>query len=186
MTDTIKALLRAVGTVALFYCLMTPARAEPGPIGKWLMSEPLTLWDHGIMNIERDAKQAAENIKETDGRWVAWARYNWDNNEIDITLFVVGFNDAITHETCNDTRRSFLASLLNAYGLYSEEKAAELAYQAIGWWFSHKGFKSKSRDEKLEEKLARIVFVAVRLRKDNGGITCRDRITTFDAPSKPH
>lgn len=185
MMEANKSLLRTAGAAAILFCLIAPVRAEPGPVGKWLMSEPLTLWDHGMMNMERDAKQAAENIKKTDGRWIAWARYNWDNNEIEITLFVIGFNGAVTHETCNDTRRSFLAALLNAYELYSEEKARELAHQAIGWWFSHKGFASKSRDEKLEEKLARIVFVAVRLREDNGGITCRDRITTFDAPSKP-
>ena len=186
MMETGRVLLRAVGTVALLCCLMTPARAEPGPVGKWLMSEPLTLWDHGMMNMERDAKQAAENIKKADGRWIAWARYSWDNNEIEISLIVLGFNNAISHDTCNDTRRSFIAELISAYGLYSEEKAGELAHPAIGWWFSHKGFKSNSRDEKLEEKLARIIFVAVRLQNDDGGITCRDRITAFDAPSKPH
>ena len=186
MIETCRVFLRRAGAIAILCCLIIPARAEPGPVGKWLMSEPLTLWDYGMMNIERDAKQAAENIKKTGGRWIAWVRYSWDNNEIDITLFVVDFKGTITHETCNDTRRSFLAELLNAYGLYSEEKAGELAHQAISWWFSHKGFESKSRDEKLEENLARIVFVAVRLRKDNSGITCRDRITPFDAPSKPH
>ena len=69
---------------------------------------------------------------------------------------------------------------------YSEEKAGELAHGAIGWWFRHKGFERKSRDEELEEKLARIIFVAVRLKNNDGGITCRDRITAFDAPSKPH
>ena len=186
MMETSRALLRAVGMVVLLCCLMTPARAEPGPVGKWLMNEPLTLWDHGMMNMDRDAEQAAEDIKKTDGRWRAWARYDWDNNEIEVALDVAGFDGTATHDTCNDTRRSFLAALLGAYDLYSEEKAGELAHQAIGWWFAHRGFQSNSRDEKLEAKLARIVFVAVRLQARDGGITCRDRITTFDAPSKPH
>ena len=99
---------------------------------------------------------------------------------------VFGFNGAATHDTCNDTRRSFLAALMNAHKAYNEEKARELAHSAIGWWFQHKGFERKSRDEKLEEKLARIVFVTVHLYPADGGITCRDRITTFEAPSKPH
>ena len=178
--------MHAVGAVALLCCLMTPARAEPGPVGQWLMNDPLTLWDLGMMNMDRDAEQAAEFIQTSDSGWIAWARYDWDNNEIEVTLGVVGFDGTATHDTCNDTRRSFLAALLGAYDLYSEKKAGELAHQAIGWWFSHKGFERKSRDEKLEEKLARIVFVAVRLGAPDGGITCRDRITMFDAPSKPH
>ena len=186
MMETGRALVRTIGTVALLCCLMTPAQAEPGPVGNWLMNEPLTLWDFGMMNMERDAKQAAEHIKTSDSGWTAWAQYSWDNNEIEIRLIVFGFNGAISHATCNETRRSFLAALLGAYGMYSEKKAGELAHQAIGWWFHHKGFERKSRDEKLEEKLARIVFVAVRLYVPDGGITCRDRITTSDAPSKPH
>ncbi len=186
MTETGRALQRAVGTVALLFCLMTPARAEPGPVGKWLMNEPLTLWDHGMMSMDRDAEQAAEDIKKNDGRWIAWARYDWDNNEIEVTLDVAGLDGTATHDTCNDTRRAFLAKLLGAYDLYSEEKAGELAHKAIGWWFAHWGFQSNSRDEELEEKLARIVFVVVRLQALDGRITCRDRITVFDAPSKPH
>ncbi len=185
MMENSRALVRAVGTVALLCCLMTPARAEPGPIGKWLMSEPLTLWDHGMMNLEQDADRAVEYVKLGDGNWIAWTRYDWDNNEIEVALSVIGYAGTATHDTCNDTRRSFIAALINAYGMYSEKRAGELAHRAIGWWFAHNGFAKESRDEKLEEKLARIVFVVVRLQTHDGGITCRDRITTFHAPSKP-
>ena len=117
MMETSRALLRAVSTVALLCCLMTPARAEPGPIGNWLMSEPLTLWDHGMMNMEREAKQTAAEIKTSDTGWIALVRYDWDNNEIGINLIVVGFIGAISHEACNEVRRSFLAKFLGAYGL---------------------------------------------------------------------
>ncbi len=185
MTEANGALVRAVAALAVLCGLMSAVRAEPGPVGRWLMNEPVTLWDLGLMNMEQDAEQAAEHIKTSDDGWIAWARYNWDNNEIEIRLIAVGFNGAISHETCNDTRRAFLAALISAYGMYNEKKAGELAHQAIGWWFSHKGFESKSRDEKLEEKLARIIFVEVRLHNNDGGVSCRDRITTFHAPSKP-
>ena len=61
----------------------------------------------------------------------------------------------------------------------------ELAHIVIGGWFSHNGFQRTNRDEELEEKLARIIYVKVTLRNADGGIECRERIMTFDAPSKP-
>ena len=116
---------------------------------------------------------------------------SWDNNEIEIEVALSVYRlcngAAYLTTTCNETRRSFLAALLGAYGMYSEKKAGELAHQAIGWWFASQRLRAQeSRDEKLEEKLARIVFVAVTAATSHdGGITCRDRITTFHAPSKP-
>ncbi|MCY4595525.1 MAG: hypothetical protein OXC19_12115 [Bryobacterales bacterium] len=185
MTETSRALLRAVGTVALLCCLMTPVRAEPGPVGKWLMTEPLTLWDHGMMNMERDAKQAAERIKTGGDQWAAWALYDWDNNEIEINLINLDFHGAISHETCNETRRSFMTTLFKLYGTTDKKAVTEFMHTRVNWWFSHEGFTNKSRDAKLGEKLTRIIFVAVRLQNDDGGIMCRDRVTTLDAPSKP-
>ena len=60
--------------------------------------------------------------------------------------------------------------------------------QRIDGWFSHYGFVLKNRDEELAEKMSRIIFVKVGLlNKDEykGEFSCRDRIMTFDAPSKP-
>ena len=31
--------------------LGTPLRAEPGPIGEWLMDQPVSLWDMGMTRI---------------------------------------------------------------------------------------------------------------------------------------
>ena len=40
--------------------LATQPQAEPGPIGRWLMSEPLTLWDIGMIRAEEEASRAAK------------------------------------------------------------------------------------------------------------------------------
>ena len=64
MMETGRALVRTIGTVALLCCLMTPAQAEPGPVGNWLMNEPLTLWDFGMMNMERDAKRGSRTHQD--------------------------------------------------------------------------------------------------------------------------
>ena len=45
---------------------ITLARAEPGPIGQWLMDEPVSLWDWGMRNTREAAVLAAEAV-ETEG-----------------------------------------------------------------------------------------------------------------------
>ena len=39
--------------------LGTPLRAEPGPIGEWLMDQPVSLWDMGMTRIRQDAQRAS-------------------------------------------------------------------------------------------------------------------------------
>ena len=39
--------------------LAMPSIAEPGPIGRWLMGEPLSLWDKGMFEANEAARRAA-------------------------------------------------------------------------------------------------------------------------------
>ena len=164
-----------------------PSRAEPDPIGRWLMSEPLTLWDIGLIRMEEKARTAAERVgKDVTKRGSAGVGYNWDNNEIDINVYMMGFNGDVTHESCNKIRRDFIR-LLIGISIKSEEKrvAAWLPLQ-ISSWFSHFGFKDPGRDKKLGEKMARTIFVNMNLWGEDSDISCRARIITSDAPSKPY
>ena len=53
-------------TMALIVLAM-PVRAEPGPIGNWLMNEPVTLWDWGMMRMKEAAQEAADHATLNDG-----------------------------------------------------------------------------------------------------------------------
>ena len=66
-----------------------------------------------------------------------------------------------------------------------QEQSRVRVLHTIDQWFSHYGYRDKRRDEELAEKLARIVFVRVNLWGKGGTVTCRDRILTSDASSKP-
>ena len=180
---------RLVLLMVALIALAMSARAEPGPIGQWLMRQPFTLWDIGMMRAGEAADEAAD-IANHLGITYGWVQYNWDNNEINI---VVNIRPAVeieqpplTHDLCNDTRREVIGALSWA-GMWDEEFTREEMHRRIGEWFSHYGFQEGDRDEQLPEKLARIIFVAVTMfgKNDSDGITCRDRIMTFDAPSKP-
>ena len=187
-----RAILRVASIVsvmsgpALLVALAMPSHAEPGPIGQWLMNEPLTLWDRGMMRAQEEADTAGKRIAKKAGAiGLAFASYNWDNNEIEIKFTLIGFQSDVSHENCNKMRRSFIGAFPGILIKGNEKLVTQLLTDQISGWFSHVGFQRKIRDEKLGEKLARIIFVRVNLLGKNGSITCRERIMTFDAPSQP-
>ena len=153
-----RALLVAAALLGL---VAMPAHTEPGPIGAWLMKEPLTLWDIGMIRAGDKAEKAGKSVGAHRGSAsYGWADYNWDNNEIDLEMSILGFTDTLSHENCNEIRRYFIMSMAPGSGsLNADETSKSLLYDNIGEWFSHRGFKKETRDDDLAEKLARIIFV---------------------------
>ena len=172
------------GAVALWTAL--PSYAEPGPIGRWLMSEPVSLWDWGLLEAGKEVDQAAEYVAGHFGqRAHGWVRYNWKNNEIDLRVTIRAYDGDISHEICNKVRRAFIGALAYTFSLVNEDLVRDLLRENIDSWFSHNGYRNAERDKELGEKMSRIIFVKVFLANNNGIITCRERIMVFDAPSKP-
>ena len=184
----------------------TPLGAEPGPVGQWLMNEPVTLWDRGMDAINEAVGQAVEDtLYETD-----FAVYDWDNNEITIAINATVEKDFISHDICNTLRRAAIGAIAgigwdwdkrdytqsefpSGYGgegqpPVSEWLVAKRIPQQVSDWFSHSGYFRSDRDRELGEKMARTIFVQFNLKsekQENNGISCRDRITSLDSPSKP-
>ena len=171
-------------------------RAEPDPVGKWLMNEPLTLFDWGLYRADRQAELAANWI----GEWFdlnysgASVDYNWDLNEIHITLFATQQTDILIGH-CDLYRKLFIKYLVTPIYWTPEEIAgieftSSDIYERLDEWFSHDGFKQLSRPEDLGEKLARIVWVGVDIISNFDStskiekINCKERITVFEAPYK--
>lgn len=98
---------------ALAVMLAGPVGAEPGPIGRWLMDQPVTLWDRGMDRALMEAKEAAKHTGPRPPRTVreGHAYYDWNANEIVLRMDVFGEAGADTHERCNELRRRFLSAL---------------------------------------------------------------------------
>lgn len=175
------------------------AKAAPGPIGQWLMDQPVTLWDRGMDAMDDEAKSLYDIDSDewlvggTVKLFLAGAHYHWDNNEIQIGTWFRGVEDEIfiDHNWCNYVRHRVIERVLGiATRSGMDEAAAEIwtdaATEIIADWFSHAGFQNTDRDKVLGAKMARIIFVQVGISADFGsGIQCRDRIMSLDAPSKP-
>ena len=189
-------LLRTIIAAAVLAALAGVATAEPGPIGQWLMNQPVTLWDRGMDRALKEAEEAARRTGPRPPRTVRVgnAYYDWNTNEITLQMNVIGEAGAGTHERCNELRHRFVAAL--AYGIPTASDGSVISLGAEGkkWltekidgWFSHHGYRVRSRDGKLGEKLARIVFVEVLILDAYAKrtIECRARIFESEAASKP-
>lgn len=184
-----------IAAAVLTGMLAGSAGAEPGPIGQWLMGTPVTLWDRGMDAASSAARKAAHStaMKAIVPIPLVSVTYDWAENEINIRVQAV-FSDEgpWTHDRCNAARRTFLRHLGD--GGTTEDDGSEAFDEtlkkwlrsAISGWFSHYGYQSKGRDQKLTEKLARIMFVEVGLHGVRGGISCRARILEVRAASKPY
>ena len=190
-------ILPAVALAAARLVLPGPARAEFNPAVRWLMNQPVSLWDRGMERMEKGAKRAANDLRrlydsELFGRLgaknggkltsIGSSHLNWKGNEILIQIDIPGFSFAALqsskpsgHKICNTVRQFFLSIL--TFGQWhhrsrrpapSPEKAAKQAHSTIAFWFSHVGYKSQSRDEGLEANLAQILFVEASVGGDLG------------------
>ena len=186
--------LSAMGVPGLIVALAPPSLSEPNSVARSLMRTPVTLWDKGMMEARKAAGGAAERIAGRDRSSArGGARYDWHTNEIDIYLEVTGYRGDRSHENCNDMRRRFIGQLAGHVDPPQKPPEAELLGR-IRAWFSHVGYRDRSHDEKLAEKLARMVFVSVILFGEVVenpfdalvySVICRARILRYHAPSQP-
>ena len=134
-----------VATLAASAPMMaSSAGAKPGPIGKWLMEQPLTLWDIGMIRARDEAAQAIKYVgqhRSTEGRTSGSAHYRWDNNEVEIVMHIFDYNDIPSHENCNMVRR-YAIGYLGPMDIENAETARTLLHMRIEEWFSHAGSKN--------------------------------------------
>ena len=82
--------------------LAMPVRAEPGPIGNWLMNEPVSLWDRGMDRASEAARIAADHIYADNVAVSAWSHYEWNDNEITLHMVAWDLKYELGHSQCND------------------------------------------------------------------------------------
>ena len=172
--------------------LATQSHAESEPVSQWLMDQPVSRWDMGMMRADQSVQRVVDRMKgEIYSDSFGHVVYREDGNEIDIWVHTAGFWGNPTHETCNEFRNMFL-SFLGFYNLgETEERKREYLYQTIDSWFFPMGYQKAKRDDDFPEKLAQMIFVtmrveqSMRIAKTPPEIECRDRITVFKAPSQP-
>ena len=189
-----RAVLRVACILGASVIYSGQLAAEPGKVVNWLMNEPLTLWDMGMIRIEQAAEKASAqmNLEYED---VA-VHYLWDKNEIIVSFFGRFAEGHATHDKCNEVRRSIIGDMtklnIKFISRLSDSMLQRLLTGSVNEWFSHKHFRTEGRDKKLGEKMSNKIYIEVMLLSAPGpkgivesAIRCNGKILSLDAPSQP-
>ena len=153
-------MLRAL-SIAVLVTLATSAQAEQRDVLRRLMAEPVTLFDWGMAQLERDIERAAKHtLPERPGLSVpkTGTIYRWRDRRVILYVSRVVPSTERTPEACRATFRDIVASLT---------ETSPGGPDAAGWYLHHafqtKGHFWTSRFEDVGGKLLQVVELEVSL-----------------------
>ena len=129
----------------VFLLLLFPllAIADPGPATRWLINEPASLMDIGILRAELWFRHvdpiivaSYKNTRDSKFRVESYVRYEYEDDLIVVQLDVFGSIDKKLR--CND--------LLIRYG--------NVAKAHVDRWFAHSGYQSEAQPDELFDAIA--------------------------------
>ena len=127
------------------------AQAEPTRVTRWLMNEPMSMFDWGIYSTE---KKMAE-LKITDSiftvkYFTSSALYDWDADRIRLRITFTGKG---TDAECTENLKRAKGAFLNFN--WNEKEQPRVAREVLASLFSHQGgYKSKDLPNDIGEQLA--------------------------------
>jgi hypothetical protein len=150
-----RTLLRVpvAGLVAMFSVAPVPSlRAEPGPVGQWLMQEPATLWDLGMLGLRRyiygwkGTHPLASMARGSD--------YEWDRNRIVIYVWA---DEKFDRSRCKDIVIELRKSEgITQRGTYAKESEVKNSVYAS---FFDRGFRNGNEPKDYLKRLDQIFEV---------------------------
>lgn len=166
--------------IAIFLGLTTHAVSEPGPVERWLMDAPASLFSFGLHLTDLEVDKIAQEFQtnaERDGVELTRgtlatgsAKYEWDQNRVILEIQLWNIIDA-TEENC----RAVLARL-RSRGLINPTTGT---YQFDGDHSSYVeaflpiGYALKNEPENMLQRLDDIFVVRATLVKDYKPFRCR-------------
>jgi hypothetical protein len=150
------------------------SHAEPGRVARWLMDEPMSMFDWGLYKTDK----AVANLKSLKGTFpneffFASADYDWELNRIRIR---VSFHGKGTDAECIENIKRAKGAFLNyTWNERDQPKAAKDVFAAL---FSHEGgYKSKNQPSDLGEQLANmsVLEATIYVPGEGGSYTPRAR-----------
>lgn len=146
----------SVSAVALLAVATSAAVAEPSRIPKYLMNEPISMFDWGIYK----ADKKLESFKTFGNLFSIYymggsASYEWDSDRI---LIQVLFQGTGSEAECTENLKKAKGAFANfKWNENEQQKAAREALEAL---FSHEGgYTSASQPRDIGEQLVNITYL---------------------------
>lgn len=134
-----KAQALCLFVVALIF-LPTPSIADPSEEIRYLMNEPVSMMDFGMMRLSDFVKLRFETFADHGEDWktVSSTRYDWTSNEIEIALLVI-----IGDRDDGEVTARFACGLL--HGMIEQERL--WPQEVILSCFRHSGYSTEKQTQ---------------------------------------
>ena len=158
-------------TLGMLIGLATPkvSHAEPNPAVQWLINEPASVFDIGMIYLDSFLKRRLAN----DGH--AFAIYDWKKNRISITATKEIKNPDELKKTC----KLFLGYLRAIGGVYNGKTKSNLS-SVFSVMFSHIGYQSSNQPKDLWVKLDNIFDLTVEISAKGKTVICTGPLLSED------
>lgn len=166
---------RAIAACVIHSAIWTGAAwAEPGPVGRWLMNQPVSLFSLGLYKVEKDIERAAEQVKYSHARESlasGGARYEWDDNRI--VLYGRFIMQAVSNKDGQRICKAFIDEVRYFGGVNPD--TGQLNSQGLSSWyaleFDHIGYGVQGPAD-WRTKLDRIFVIEVEIMGVEGLFRC--------------
>jgi len=164
-------MLNRIVAVVLASGLATQASAEPGPTVTYLMNEPASMFDIGIIRMEKTVEDQLAAPFGTETMY-SYVGYDFNKNRIYVggTFIVAPEFDGELTGICE----SAIENLATALGLYLVADFRAHVALTMGEYFGHQGYARSNQPEEIGDKLLEIVAFEARIIGPNE--------TLFDKP----
>ncbi len=160
-------LRKFAAALAVVLCLANAnaTRAEPGPVVKWLINEPASLFDIGMSRLATEttrwgrAKEIAELREQLGALIVFWSTYNFPDNRIFLSGLIQDIGDLLAD------RKAICRKLIDFMSIQAlvDPKAGQLmpGVETSGFsiYFQHLGYVNKSAPSNYQSRLDRIFIL---------------------------
>lgn len=146
--------MRLIASIAVFVPLLssaTMAKAEPGPVGRWLMETPATLWEFGLFRLQEQVFgwKGKHPLADT----ARGVHYDWDRNRITVSISVT---KPISKQKC----KNFLNEIRKSAWIYDGNPPAFAGYSTFANSF-RRGFTNGTEPKDFLKKIDEIIRVEV-------------------------
>jgi len=132
------------------------ADAEPSSNMHYLMNEPVSMMDWGLLNIDRSLQ--ADGRLSKYGNTITY--YDWDKNRIIIDMAITG---ATSKEQAKEWCRDIVSQIRTFLGINERDGKPFFSRSYLYNYFSHEGFHKNTEPEGLDKELDIIAIIQVRI-----------------------
>ena len=177
----------AVLTVVLCLANVNAPRAEPGPIGRWLMDEPASLFDLGMLRLEMDAWRWERphytynvQMKAAYGTYPTYTvGYDWDENRIVVRGWMLqNINERTDAESACKKILSHISDMAGVVSDTGKLRHPGMTASRFADYFSHIGYLEAGEPEDYRSRLDQIFVIkgSVVHSEDGQYVACSRRL----------